>query len=64
MSRACAVAAQSAPLLVEEKLDGLLDGEFAAALVHEAAESAALPLRVFDRPIVPADIVVAFAEAR
>ena len=57
-----AVLAQAAPLLAEEVLDDLLDGEFAAVAGEQRAEGIVIALRVFDGPIDPADIAVHAAQ--
>jgi len=57
-----AVGAKGAPLLVEEELDDLLDGEFAGVVVERSGESVMLALGVLDGPLMPTGVVEAAAE--
>ena len=59
---ASAVLAQAAPLLAEEVLNGLLDGELAAVAGQQRANSVVLALLVLDWPVDPADVSVHAAQ--
>jgi len=57
-----AVGSQGGPLLIEEELDDLLDGEVAAALVHHPRHGVGLAGGVLGGPLVPAEVVEAAAK--
>ena len=57
-----AVGANGAPLLVEEELDGLLDGEFAALFVEDGGHGVAVAVGVLGGPLVPAGVAVHAAD--
>ena len=53
-----AIAFESAPLVVEEELDGLLYGEFAAIPIERRCQRIVLPLCELGGPFVPTCVVV------
>ena len=57
-----AVFTQSAPLLVEEVLDHLLNREFAAVAPEKSSERVVLALRVFGWPVNPTHVTVHAAQ--
>ncbi len=57
-----AVGAEGVPLLGEEELDDLLDGDVAAGVVQERGHGIGLAEGVFGRPVDPAGVVEAAAE--
>ena len=56
------IGLEGAPLLIEEKLDGLLDGQGAGVVIQDSGQCIVRAAGVLRRPLVPTGVVETTAE--